>query len=109
MPSYDAVGFHAQQAAEKALKALLVRHQVRFGKVHEIGALLELTQDVAPGTRERLTGAVALTPFAVDARYPGEAPPLGREEASAQLDEARRVVAHVRSLLQVYLQGGGID
>lgn len=34
MPSYDSVGFHAQQAAEKALKALLVRRQVRFGKTH---------------------------------------------------------------------------
>ena len=29
MPSYETVSFHAQQAAEKALKALLIRHQVK--------------------------------------------------------------------------------
>jgi len=27
---YEAVGFHAQQAAEKYLKALPIRHQVEF-------------------------------------------------------------------------------
>ncbi len=104
MPSYDPVGFHAQQAAEKALKALLVRHQVRFGKTHEMGALLELAEQAAPGIREQLADAEALTPYAVDARYPGEEPPLGREEASTRLDVTRRVVAHVHALLDPYLE-----
>jgi HEPN domain-containing protein len=105
MPSYDPVGFHAQQAAEKAMKALLVRHQVRFGKTHELGALLELAEQSAPGVRAQLADAEALTPYAVDARYPGEEPPLGREEASARLSVARQVVAHVRTLLRTYLEG----
>jgi HEPN domain-containing protein len=105
MPSYDPVGFHAQQAAEKALKALLVRHQVRFGKTHEMGALLELAEQAVPGIRERLADAEALTPYAVDARYPGEEPPLRREEASTRLDVSRQVVAHVQALLQAYLAG----
>ncbi len=104
MPSYDSVGFHAQQAAEKALKALFVRHQVRFGKTHEMGALLELAEQAAPGIRGQLADAEALTPYAVDARYPGEEPPLGREEASTRLDVARRVVAHVHALLRPYLE-----
>ena len=34
--SYDPVGFHAQQAAEKFLKALLTRHQIPFPKTHSI-------------------------------------------------------------------------
>ncbi|MEK7838874.1 MAG: HEPN domain-containing protein [candidate division NC10 bacterium] len=105
MPSYDPVGFHAQQAAEKALKALLVRHQVRFGKTHDMRGLLDLAERVAPGIGEQLAGVEALTPYAVDARYPGEDPPLGREDASARLDVARRVVAQVRALLQPYLEG----
>ena len=105
MPSYDPVGFHAQQAAEKALKALLVRHQVRFGKTHDMRGLLGVAERVAPGIGQQLAGVEALTPYAVDARYPGEDPPLGREDASARLDVARRVVAHVRTLLQAYLEG----
>ncbi len=39
---YFTAAFHAQQAAEKFLKALLVRHQVPFPKTHDIQQLLEL-------------------------------------------------------------------
>ena len=35
----DAIGFHAQQAAEKFLKAFLVEHQIEFPKTHNIGEL----------------------------------------------------------------------
>jgi hypothetical protein len=42
MPSYRLVSFHAQQAAEKSPKALLIRHQVDFGKTHNLGELLQL-------------------------------------------------------------------
>ncbi len=34
--------FHAQQAVEKAIKALLTLHQIRFPKLHNISELLEL-------------------------------------------------------------------
>jgi HEPN domain-containing protein len=44
---YFTAAFHAQQAAEKLLKAFLVRHQVPFGKTHDIQELVELA-----GTRD---------------------------------------------------------
>lgn len=34
--------FHAQQATEKYLKALLVWHQIEFRKIHDIQELLDL-------------------------------------------------------------------
>ena len=40
----DLVAFHAQQAVEKYLKALLVRHQIEFSKTHDIENLLRLLQ-----------------------------------------------------------------
>ena len=49
MASYDTVGFHAQQAAEKALKALLVRHQVDFRHTHEIQVSFSSISRRAPG------------------------------------------------------------
>ena len=105
MTSYDTAGFHAQQAAEKALKALLVRHQLDFRHTHEIRELLALAEPVAPGIHAHLAAADTLTPYAVR-RYPGRQPPLDRDEAISQVEVARAVVAHVSALLQPYLQAG---
>jgi HEPN domain-containing protein len=106
MTSYDTAGFHAQQAAEKAFKALLVRHQVDFRHTHEIQELLALAEPVAPGIQAHLAAADTLTPYAVNARYPGSQPPLDKGEATRQVEVARAVVAHVSSLLQPYLNAG---
>ena len=105
MPTYDLVGFHAQQAAEKALKALLVRHGTRFDKTHDLGQLLQQVEPVAPGTAASLAEAEELTAHAVGARYLGREPPLDREEAARRLAIANAVLAHVRTLLQPYLEG----
>ena len=47
-------GFHAQQAAEKYLKALLTRHQIEFPKTHVIRRLLILLEPVDPVMVESL-------------------------------------------------------
>ena len=41
-PNYDAACFHAQQTAEKYLKAFLQEHRVAFPKTHSLIELLEL-------------------------------------------------------------------
>lgn len=69
---YSAVAFHAQQAAEKLLKALLVRHQIPFPKTHDIAQLLELVAQSTPSLCDELAPAALLTPFGVEFRYPGE-------------------------------------
>ena len=48
----EALCFHAQQAAEKAIKAVLVRHDVEAPRTHSIRALLDLlpSQVDAPPT-----------------------------------------------------------
>ena len=106
MPTYDLVGFHAQQAAEKAVKALLVRHQRKFPKSHEIAELLELAESVVPGIERQLADAKALTPYAVDTRYPVGGPPLDQDEAIHHLAVARRTLDHVHGLLARYLDAG---
>ena len=60
----DIVAFHAQQATEKYLKALLTRHQVEFPKTHVIRRLLILLQPVDPGLAENLDEANWLAPSA---------------------------------------------
>lgn len=109
MPSYETVSFHAQQAAEKALKALLIRYEVDFSKTHNLGQLLRLTEPVAPGITKKLADAEVLTPYAVDARYPSEEPPVNREEAARHLAVARRLCEYVGALLKPYVDAGRPD
>lgn len=64
--------FHAQQAAEKAIKAVLESEGVIFPKTHSIEFLLTLLP--AGVSREDLpTDADKLTGYATVFRYPGEA------------------------------------
>ncbi len=87
---FDESAFHAQQAAEKALKALLVAHRVEPPRTHNIARLLSLLEpkvDVSWAYEEDLP---ALTYYAVEIRYP--APPIMREEALEALETARRAV-----------------
>ena len=85
--------FHAQQAAEKAMKALLVRLQVDFPNTHSIGLLLSLCQRVGFEATEAIADAATLTRYAVSRRYPGEDEPVTRQEAREAADLAARVLA----------------
>ena len=67
--SYEGASFHAQQAVEMALKALLTRHQVEFRRTHDLGELRELAEPVAPGVSAALTGVEVLTPHAVETHH----------------------------------------
>ncbi len=104
--SYNPVGFHAQQAAEKYLKALLTRHGIEFPRTHNIEALLLLADAVERGIHDALGQAHTLTPYGVDVRYPGEIPPLSREGAIEALQIASRLRDAVMDRLRPYLQRG---
>jgi len=65
----DALGFHAQQAIEKRLKAVLAFRGIDFERTHSIGyltSLLEHHEIDLPDRREQIE---ELTPWAVAARY----------------------------------------
>lgn len=47
-PVFDAVCFHAQQCAEKYLKALLQEHSVEFPRTHDLVALVALAEGQPP-------------------------------------------------------------
>ena len=76
-------GFLAQQAIEKALKAVLIARDVPFERKHDIDYLCSLIEDAGLDLMPELTAAVALTPWAVEFRYadPFDAPPLDRTKA----------------------------
>lgn len=43
--SDDVIGFHAQQAVEKAMKSVLVVHGVAFRRAHDLRYLLQVAED----------------------------------------------------------------
>jgi HEPN domain-containing protein len=71
-PNYDAICFHAQQCAEKYLKARLAEADVAFGKVHDLAALLNQVLVIQPDWEVFREDLAYLSDFAVSFRYPGE-------------------------------------
>lgn len=61
--------FHAQQAAEKSLKAALVFFQIDPGRDHDLTRLLA-SIPASLGRTKSLSGLASLNPYAVSTRYP---------------------------------------
>ena len=88
-PTYDAVCFHAQQCAEKYLKARLQEADIFFGKTHDLSALLDLLLPVEPHWDALRADLQALTVFAVAYRYPGDS--ADKNDAEDALDKCRKL------------------
>jgi len=67
--SDDVVGFHAQQAAEKLLKALLSSLGIAFRRTHDLRGLIEALQDGGCAVPEALVAIEVLTPYGTLYRY----------------------------------------
>lgn len=65
----EVFGFHAQQATEKLIKALLVRGAVPYTRTHRLGELVDLATDNGIHFPEGIEFLVDLTPYAVEFRY----------------------------------------
>src|SRR5262245_41391185 len=68
-PSYDAAVFHAQQCAEKYLKARLEEAAIGFARTHDLLMLHQLVVPVEPTWQVLQTPLAFLNPFAVAYRF----------------------------------------
>jgi|GEM_PF-208230 len=92
------LAFHAQQAAEKAIKGVLLRHAVRFPRTHDLEALTELARLAKlswPFAEDEID---ALTPYAVETRYPGGYAEITKLELESAIGVAERVVRWAKEL-----------
>jgi len=80
----------AQQAAEKALKAILVFLALDFPRRHDLDALRNLVPNDWQVKTEHADLAT-LTEWAVEARYPGDWPDATEADAHAAVEQARAV------------------
>jgi HEPN domain-containing protein len=82
--------FHAQQAAEKAIKAALIFLQVHFPKTHNLVLLIEALPE-GWRLKERPSSLSDLGEWAVEPRYPGDVPEATRQDAETAIEQARSV------------------
>ena len=71
-PNYDAVCFHAQQCAEKYLKAVLQDNDKQIPKIHNLVELMILCEEVDASFEMLRADLVTMERYAVRGRYPGE-------------------------------------
>jgi HEPN domain-containing protein len=91
--NYDATCFHAQQCAEKDLKARLEEAGIAAGKTHDLAQLLLLILPVEPSWSVLRPDLIVLTDFAVDYRYPGSsATKTDAKDAVKRCTTVRRVI-----------------
>jgi HEPN domain-containing protein len=92
------VCFHAQQCAEKYIKALLTFHGAAFAKTHDLLHLVNLLPAGGSVTVD-LSELSAINRFSVESRYPGDWEPITREDAEHAVGVSRKVRDAVRTRL----------
>jgi HEPN domain-containing protein len=88
--------FLAQQAGEKALKAILVFLEIPFPYTHDLDRIRELI----PGdwqAKEKFPSLYDLSAWAVKSRYPGNAPDVTEGEARQILQLAKAIFDAVQA------------
>jgi len=91
--------FDAQQAAEKAVKAVLVFYQIDFPKSHDITELLVILDQSGHEPLKEIWEAGRLSNYAVQTRYPGVAQPVTEEEYYQAVALAEQVVRWAEDML----------
>ena len=96
---FETLCFHAQQAAEKAIKALLIAKEITFPKTHSIRMLLDLLPPEVKQPPEVQESAI-LTDYAVISRYPGDLEAIEEEEYQRAVNLAKSVVEWAELYIQ---------
>ena len=91
--------FDAQQAAEKAIKALLIKLDVNFPYVHDLAELLTLVEKAGHAVPTAIKRVEELSRFAVFTRYPGLGPAVKEKEYQESIKIAEKVVNWAQSLI----------
>jgi HEPN domain-containing protein len=87
--------FDAQQAAEKALKALLLFNNIPFRFVHDIAELLTLLEQNGLELPEEIRAGAELSDYAVEARYPSPMEPVTEQEYKEAIQISDQIVLWV--------------
>ena len=96
-PNYDAVCFHAQQCAEKYLKAVLQDHERNIPKIHNLVELMILCEEIDGSFEMLRADLIMIDRYSVRTRYPGES--AEKEDAQAAYAAAGTIRKFIRQKL----------
>lgn len=89
---YEDLCFHAQQAAEKALKAIYQFHNWAFRYTHDLEELISGLRQNGINIPSDIDEAIILTSFAWETRYPGLCEAVTEEEYREALKHAEAIL-----------------
>jgi HEPN domain-containing protein len=95
---YELLCFHAQQAAEKSLKAVLIHHGIEPPRTHNVETLIDLLPASLTRTCALILSA-RLTVFATSSRYPGSQESIDEEEYIEAVRLAQDVVSWAEAMI----------
>lgn len=91
--------FDAQQAAEKAIKAVLLQKKVAFPYIHDLARLLTLLEESGAEVPEKVRQAESLTQYAVVTRYPGLTEPVSEAHYREAVANAEAVLGWAETVI----------
>ncbi|MEO5345297.1 MAG: HEPN domain-containing protein [Magnetococcus sp. YQC-9] len=98
--TYEDLCFHAQQASEKAIKAVFRHRGFAFRYTHDLEYLLTALAKTGEVIPEEVVMADELTPFAWETRYPFQGEPVTHVEYQEVIRKAEIVVAWAEQVLR---------
>jgi HEPN domain-containing protein len=96
----DNICFHAQQMAEKYLKAFLVYSGLHVEKIHYLPRIIELCGKADPDFHILMEDARAITDYAASGRYPDDWEEIPLAEAQAAVETAQRIMSFVKGKIK---------
>lgn len=96
---WDTMCFHAQQAAEKTLKAFLIFKGRELVRTHDLIALLAQCVEADRSLAELESDCRKLTTYAVESRYPDDLFEPDEEDGREMVAAMHRVRSHVLARL----------
>lgn len=94
----EVIGFHAQQAVEKLLKAVLVMHSINPHKTHDLLYLYKMCRRHTDIQIDCEAVCARLNPYAVEHRYPGEIS-ISSSQVLEDLQAAESICAQTQAYL----------
>lgn len=84
--------FEAQQAAEKAIKSVMIKRGIEFPYVHDLARLLSILEAAGEVVPETVMQAEELTQYAMSTRYPSLEQPVSERDHNEAVRVAEAVV-----------------
>ncbi|MBC8277734.1 MAG: HEPN domain-containing protein, partial [FCB group bacterium] len=96
---YSDLCYHAQQAVEKSLKALLIHFRIELIKTHNIGRLIDqLAKDIE--IPQNIRKSDILSKYAIDFRYPGDYEDITQEDWKIAAGIAQKVINWAKRIIE---------